>query len=220
MILFFLVPGCWLGVPAGGSMLAQGSGAAARGDLPAASRIILGVTLGRTNLAEVQARLGRSIAWSEGDASAAEEVICYATPEPHPTVIVFGSNSEMAGPPDNEVTDIRVVKGQAYAQRTRCAPLPQRNIGTPSGLALGISREVVRAILGKPLQPGLSKWRYSWSTDMLLPRTDKNYGYWLSRKEECFEGKQPFFTTTSEVEVLFDRDGVAELDFRRIESIC
>ena len=39
--------------------------------------------------------------------------------------------------------------------------------------------------------------------------------YWLGRKQECFEGKNPFFVIGSEITVKFDCDVVVALTFGR-----
>ena len=189
-------------------------------DLPADSRTVLGVILGQSSLATVQEKLGPANMWAQGDASTAEEVVCYVTDEPHSIVIAFASNSEMAGPPDNEVTDITIVGSAAYPQRSKCRTISLKNLGTPSGLGLGITREKVRAILGAPLHSTSAKWGYLWSVDRPLLKSDNSYEYWLSRKAECFAGGEPFFSVNSGIDIMFDGDTVARLGFERIETIC
>lgn len=200
--------------------IAKSNATASKGDLPIDSRTILGVTLGRSTLATVQQKLGSAKMWREGDASTAEEAICYVTSEPHATVIVFASNSEMAGPPENQVTDIRMMGSESYPQRAKCAGISAENIRTPSGLGLGISRKTVRTILGAPSHGTLSKPIYTWNIIKPLPKSDKNYDYWASRKEECFDGKEPFVNVGSEIRVVFNDDVVVALSFERMESIC
>lgn len=215
-----LVLFCWLVLAAGSRSLANAT--AAKGDLQVSSRIVMGITLGRSNLAAVEKRLGPAKAWSEGDASTAEHLLCYVTTGPNPMAIVFASNSEMAGPPENQVTDIRIMSSDAYPERSRCGTLAVsgNDIGTPSGLKAGISRDRVREILGTPSRRTPTSWTYSWSVDRPLPTSDKNYQYWLSRKEECFNGRPPFFTVDSEINVLFDGGVATVLRFERIESVC
>jgi hypothetical protein len=160
--------------------------------------------------------------WSEGDASTAQQVICYIAAEPRAVAIIFASNSEMAGPPNNEVTDITIMRSEAYSQRTKCGKLtiPAIEIQTSSGLRLGVSQSRIREILGPPFHGTAATWNYMWTVNESLPESDKNYRYWLSRKEECFDGKQPFITVSSQVEVSFEGGAVTAVHLRRIESIC
>ncbi len=189
-------------------------------DVGIASRTVLGITLGRSTLNEVQEKLGPAKLWSSGDAATAEQKVCYVTKSRRPVVVVFASNSEMAGPPENQVTDIRILRSEAYAERSKCVAISAENIRTPNGLELGINGETVRKILGIPSRGTPAKPIYFWSVDRPLPKSDKNYHYWISRREECFDGKEPFVTVSSEIHVVFDRDVVVGLSFERMESIC
>jgi hypothetical protein len=196
------------------------SRAATRPDVD--SRTILGITLGHATLAEVTAKLGAATLWGDGDASTAEMKVCYVTQEPNPVVIMFASNAEMAGPPENQVTDIRIVKVAAYKQRSNCRSLTIHGdeVSAASGLTLGLTTQRVRNILGPPRSISGSSWDYSWSVDESLPASDKNYQRWMVRRDECFEGKKPFFTVSSEIVVQFGGGKVISLSLRRIESIC
>lgn len=193
-----------------------------RGDLGIDSRTILGVTLGRSNLAEVQATLGRTTLWSDGDASTAEGKVCYVTQEPNAVVVIFASNSEMAGPPENQVTDIRIFKSSAYVHRAKCLPLPisAERVRTKSGLGIGLSHRDIRRILGPPRSATPTRWKYSWSIDVPLPASNRYYEYWRSREKECFDGEAPFFWLGSTISVEFEGDAVTALSLSRMESIC
>jgi hypothetical protein len=211
----------------GSSAAQKGAAGASRrervkGDLSIDSRTILGITLRRSNLAEVQARLGRAKLWSDGDASTAESKVCYVTQEPNAVVLVFASNAEMAGPPENRVTDIRITKDVAYAERTKCLPLAisAEKVSTDSGLRLGLSQQGVRNILGPPRSATPSRWSYFWGIVRPLPVSDEHYSYWLSRKKECFEGLTPFVDVVSEIAVDFEGGTVTALSLRCMESIC
>jgi len=205
----------------------QGKTAPRGSDLPIDSRTVLGIVLGHSNLAGVEDKLGPAKIWGQGDAGTAEQAICYVTAEPRSVAIIFASNAEMAGTPNNEVTDISIVRSEAYPLRSKCGKLaiPAKDVQTLSGLRLGITRSRISQILGQnpvlgPILHSTSWWEYVWSVDEFLPKSDKNYAYWLSRKEECFGGKQPFFTVSSEIDVSRAGDVVSWLHLRRIESIC
>lgn len=191
-------------------------------DLDFNSRTVLGITLGRSNLSEVQAKLGQTRLWSDGDAATAEGKVCYVTKGPNATALVFASNTEMAGPPENQVTDIRILRATTYPDRAKCLPLriSSQKVSTRSGLRLGLRREEVRLILGPPRTSAASEWSYSWSVDLELPTSDPRYKDWAARKDECFNGKLPFFSVGSGIGVGFDGDVVTAISLSRMESIC
>ena len=197
-----------------------------RGDrltyLSVPSRTVLGITLGRSTLKEVQEKLGSAKLWSSGDAATAEQKVCYVTVSHRPVVVVFASSSEMAGPPQNRVTDIRIVGRGMYPDIANCLKLPisSNEVRTKSGLGLGISRQVVRSIIGMPTRVSKSEWSYFWSNDRPLPQSDKHYSYWASRSRECFDGKAPFFSVNSQLELRFDGNSLVALMVSRMESIC
>ena len=193
-----------------------------RSDLGVNSRTLMGVTLGESNLAQVQAKMGRTKLWTDGDASRAESKVCYITREPDAIVIVFASNAEMAGPPENSLTDIRVMKSAAYRQRLNCLLLSisGNDVATKNGLKIGLSREQLKRMLGPPEGTARPNWKYSWSVDQPLPKSANNYQQWLSKKEECFEGQSPFSTIYSEIDVRFDSNSVISFSLTRTESIC
>jgi hypothetical protein len=169
----------------------------------------------------VQARLGRAELWSDGDSSTLESKVCYVSEEPSAPVLVFASNVEMAGLPEDQVTDIRISKKTAYADRAKCLPLaiPAEKVSTRSGLRVGLSHQEIRRILGPVRSATPSTWSYSWSIDRPLPTSDRTYAYWLARKKECFDGELPFFSIGSEIDAEFQGDTVTALSLGRMESI-
>ena len=191
-------------------------------DLDVNSRTVLGIILGRSNLAEAQARLGRTRLWSDGDAATAEAKVCYVTQGPDAIVLVYASNLEMAGPPENQITDIRVLRATAYPGRAKCLPLriAREKVSTRSGLRLGLKRQEVRQILGPPHRSAALAWSYSWSVDLPLPTSDPYYKHWAAKKDECFNGKLPFFSVGSEIDVSFEGEVVTAISLSRMESIC
>lgn len=186
------------------------------------SMSLLGISLGHANLASVQEKLGRAKVWGDGDAGSAETKVCYTTRGADPVVLEFASNAEMAGPPENNVTTIRILRGATYQERSKCPSLTisASELRADNGLQLGLDQATVRKILGPPTGTIGSKWDYSWNVDQLLPASDKNYQYWIAKKDECFDGKSPFFTISSGITVRFDGGAVVSLTFRRIESMC
>jgi hypothetical protein len=189
-------------------------------DLDVPSRTILGITLGQSNLALVQEKLGAANLWGDGDGGNAESKVCYLTREPNSLVIIYAANSEMS--PDHIVTNIRILKKDAYKDRSNCLPLTigGDEVSTPNHLKIGSSREKVRAILGPPSRTVRSEWRYDWSVDRTIPKSDPYYQRWADKRQECFEGREPYFTASSDIAVQFKDDLVVALFFSRIDSVC
>lgn len=135
---------------------------------------VLGITLGHANLDTVQKRLGQAKVWGDGDAGLAETKACYVSRGADPVVLVFASNAEMAGPPENDVTDVRIVRSAAYRDRSKCGrlALSAKEVRADDGLKLGLDQEIVRKILGPPTGTAGSEWDYSRVlTSRLLLRT-------------------------------------------------
>jgi hypothetical protein len=65
-----------------------------------------------------------------------------------------------------------------------------------------------------------SKWRYYWSVDRPLPTSDKSYQQWMAKKNECFDGKDPFYSVNSQIAIQFEGEKVIGLSLSRIESTC
>ena len=189
-------------------------------DLAPDSTTILGITLGRSNLTEAREKFGSAKVWRDGDASSAETKVCYVGQEPNPLVMIFGSNDEMA--PGAEVTSIRILKRDDYKDRSRCLPIAMRaeKISSASGIRVGVSRENVRAILGAPNESGQTQWSYDREVERPIPKSAKNYQAWLARRQECFEGKEPFFWISSDITIHFKDDVVDGLTFSRIDTYC
>jgi hypothetical protein len=190
-------------------------------DLPSSSRTILGITLGESNLDNVQAKLGRARVWGDGDAGTAETKVCYLRNGTDSIALIFASNAEMAGS-SQQVTDIRIVKRPAYKDSANCQrfDIAEEQVHTISGLRLGIDGGEIRRILGQPSESKNGQWNYDWSVDRPLPESDKNYEYWSARRQGCFEGKTPYYTIVSSITVRFERELVVEIAIRRIDSIC
>jgi len=156
----------------------------------------------------------------DGDGGNAESKVCYVTRDPNSLAVIFAANSEMSL--DDVVTNIRILKQDAYKDRSNCLPLAigGDEVSTLSNLKIGISREKVRAILGPPARIDRSEWSYDWSVDRRIPKTNKYYQHWLDKREECFEGKEPYYTTSSGITVQFKNDLAVALILFRIDSVC
>ena len=159
------------------------------------SRTILGITLGRANLAQVQAKFGPAKLWRDGDASTAEMKVCYLSAEPDAVAIVFASNAEMAGPPENQVTDIRIVELAAYKDRSNCRNLtiPGNEVTTTNGLGLGLTRQRVRSILGAPTSIAGSTWEYSWDVDVPIPPYRQELPVLAGQEGRVLRGQEAVF---------------------------
>ena len=212
---------CFLVIPAVGSLSTSVQADNTRpGDLDINARTIFGITLGKANLTSVQAKLGRAKVWGDGDASSAESKVCYFTRGADSLVITFAANAEMS--PNGEITDVRVVRRAGYKNQSYCQPLNTNGdqVRTGSGLKLGVTPNEVRLMMGKPSRSNRVEWDYAWSIDRSIPQSDKSYQYWLARRQECFEGKEPYYTTLGGILIRFNGGVVDALSLTRYESLC
>ena len=99
----------WMGGSFGDVTAAQSNVEASRKDVGVGSITLLGITIGHSNLADVRRKFGPNSVQLSGDAATAANMICYTTEGAAPVVIVFASNAEMAGPPENIVTDVSIL---------------------------------------------------------------------------------------------------------------
>jgi hypothetical protein len=129
-------------------------------DLDIGSRTVLGITLGQSNLTDVRRKFGPSAVWSSGDASTAADSVCFVSQDANPAAIGFASNAEMAGPPENIVTDVTIVARKAYPESSCCrsVTISPSAIATTTGLRLGLSLNRIRN-LRNSCGPGTSaRW--------------------------------------------------------------
>jgi len=130
-------------------------------DLGIQSFTIAGVSLEKDQIEQVEAKLGKTRTVQRGDASGGREQICYTSangPEKIHLIFEYG---------EVESTFYLFAGGADWKGGRFCAPSDgvSNALSTASGLKLGLSREQVESILGKPDKAAGNKLVYFRETE-------------------------------------------------------
>jgi hypothetical protein len=147
---------------------------------------ILGFTLGKNTIADVQAKLGASTIGQCSNDEGANKVICYVSPDSDKTTIFFeagvsGGWSQLGG--------FRIISG-ARSPNCRLACTASKAVGrdvqTRGGLKLGLTRTEVLSLLGTPVRTAEDKLAFEWlsrrpMTKQEIAKSGQNpvvYAFW------------------------------------------
>ncbi len=122
---------------------------------------VLGVTIGVTSRAQVEAALGTAAEFKIGLGQAADDAVCYRSSLKNDDTVVVFSFGALGGWTD--VTQISVSQGEPASIRSaHCAASRKisRNLKFLKGLSLGMSSADVRQALGPPSRAKKSKLSY------------------------------------------------------------
>ncbi|MBV9080293.1 MAG: hypothetical protein JO102_04145 [Elusimicrobia bacterium] len=191
---------------------------AAAADMDAKARTLMGLAVGDATFADVQTKLGFTSIADLGDAEDPAFLLCY---ESGGALVRFVSNGQFGGPPKYPVVGVRVGPTSERPSGVRCAKLPKDAVPRlDNGLALGAKRADVEKLMGKPSTDKGDRWIYSASIDEPMPRTDPQFDYWAPKKDECFDGRDPYFTIGSNVVVKFTSGTVTDFAVVRTKTAC
>jgi hypothetical protein len=182
---------------------------------------VLGVRLGIDGLDDVVALLGQASIRKEGDASTARSVVCYvATLSTGQVVVSFASDSELHGAPEFTVTNIEIEVAPAR-KAGQCGELNAKEGRSLYSLALlGKNRSEVLHELGVPSGQAGEELKFSQCEQLPLPESSEKYGYWMGKKDDCFEGKTPYLDACSGLTLVFSGDRLERITLSYVESIC
>jgi hypothetical protein len=130
-------------------------------DIAAGDAAILGFSIGHATLKDVQAKLGSASVRRVSREEESDVSICYVSPADG-TVLVFYTGVMGGG---TDITWFALWSHEAaYPHASRCTPskLVTRSLSTESGVRLGLTKEEVERIVGKPPQNGLKSNKYSY----------------------------------------------------------
>jgi len=115
-------------------------------DIDARHFQIAGVTLGSDQVKDLEAKVGKAKRLERGDASSGREQVCYVPADDQTKIHLIFEFGEV------ESTFYLFVGGSDWRGSGLCAKSKQVSMssGTASGLKLGITRDQLEAILGKP----------------------------------------------------------------------
>jgi hypothetical protein len=135
------------------------------GELPVDHRTILGVTVGKGTISEVQRKLGAAKQLNIGDAGCSETIICYCTADPKDrTILVFSAHGEMSDKAKT-ISEFYLSNGQIISEcdsrkttlvdeKKTCFTTPRvsASLKTESGISLDMPVEKLISVIGKPTE--------------------------------------------------------------------
>lgn len=199
-------PGCDERIVAVGGPCLEGATTSRTGDLPASSREVLGFRLGEHSFDDARRLFGNAQRWHSGDAAASEDKLCYVARDGEQQVtLVLSSNSEMS---EGAIDGIAVIGGPT-GFAGRCLSLVSRRpeeLGTSSGIRLGMSLAQMTAILGQPTEVRGDYVFYVYCSDKKLERTDPAY-------QQCKVGDSSVASRCSGLTARFDDDRLRWVEF-------
>jgi len=181
-----------------------------RRELPQAARQLnlLDFTLGKSTLDDVRARLGDSKTRKCSREEEASNEICYVSAGPDRTKVVF-----MAGFSGGwtQLDGYKIVSSELHPECYRlCSPgtFATNEIRTPSGLRLGLTRQEVMRVMGKPTH---SRRKQDYVPIRITPANDER------RDRAAEQGlsvplKNPYWNVLDTVYVVLANGIVVELE--------
>lgn len=168
---------------------------------------ILGLTIGRASLKDVQAKLGST---EERDLS-----VCYVSPIDG-TVLVFYSGVMASGWKNITRFDLWS-REAAFPHTSQCTSSNSvsRSLRTQSGIRLGLTKADLEQILGKPTKRGSKSDRYNFLCRRKMTEDEikgfKTANNWDVRSD-------PYFDRMSWVEVRYMDSTTSRIEISEIES--
>jgi hypothetical protein len=125
---------------------------------------MMGFTLGKSTVADVQASLGKSVPRKCSREEEASKEVCYVSTGKDQTKVVFEAGFSGGW---KELDGYKVIAGtserRCYRQCPRASQVTS-DVQTEGGLKLGLTREQLIALLGAPKQARGNKLRFQWQS--------------------------------------------------------
>lgn len=175
---------------------------------------ILGFKIGTSTLTEVQAKLGRAKLTRVSRDEESDSSICYISPADG-TVLVFYTGVMGAG---EEVTWFALWSRQAdFQHSSQCTSsnVISKNVGTASGIRLGLSKADFEKIAGKSRSPASNPVKY----DYLCRRkmTENEIKGFKSTNNWDASG-DPYFDRTSWIKAWYGNATISRVEVGEFES--
>lgn len=133
-------------------------------------REILGFTLGKSTLADVESKLGKSAARKCSREEEASKEVCYISAGKNQTRVVFEAGFSGSW---KELDGYKVIAGSlqrpCYRQCPRASQVPG-DVQTEGGLKLGLTREQLIALLGPPKRTRGNKLSFEWQSRQAMTK--------------------------------------------------
>jgi len=134
---------------------------------------ILGFTLGSSTLADVQAKFGKSATRTCSREEEAPAELCYVSAGKDKTRVVFEAGFSGGW---KEMDGFKVIAGSlqqpCYRQCPR-SPQVTSDVQTEGELKLGLTREQLIALLGRPKQARGNKLSFEWQSRQAMTKEEK-----------------------------------------------
>jgi hypothetical protein len=172
---------------------------------------ILGFTLGKSTLADVEAKLGKSAARRCSSGEEASKGLCYLVGD---TTVVFESGFSGGW----KVLDgYKVISdGSQRSCYRRCPRASQvtNEVRTEGGLELGLTREKLIALLGRPKESRGSKLTFEWESRQAMTKEQ------VKAESETFNSPitDPYYDVQDTIRVTLTESRVAEFSVNHVVS--
>jgi hypothetical protein len=172
---------------------------------------LMGFTLERSTLADVQGKLGATTSGRCSSEEEASKMICYVSSASDKTRVVFESGFSGGW---SVLDGFRVVSGSLTPDcRLQCLRTSafDNNIKTSGGLRLGLTRQQLIALLGAPTKENRNRLTFErqWKRPMTKAEIDKETQTFKTPVTE------PYFDVLDSIEVTFTGARVGEFEVRR-----
>lgn len=184
-----------------------------RVEITDADATILGFAIGHASLVDVQAKLGSAKIERVSREEESDTAICYRSPADG-TVLVFYSGA-MGGWKD--ITWFAIWSREAaFPHASQCASstLVSQSVSTDSGLRLGLTKNEVAEIAGRPTKVGPTSSKYEYLC--LQKMTEEQIKGFKANNWDVT--KDPYLDRMSWIDVRYVNSAAARLEIGRIES--
>jgi hypothetical protein len=184
---------------------------------------VFGISVGGSKTIEdVMNHLGAARILRFGDASEAEERICYRVRDEkgRENTLFFASIQGMALP-SRQVNSIRLIKSNSnLAQKKNCGVLHLRRLNGLGPIHLGMSREEIRRTRGPDISTSDDSMIYSMCTRKYLAGSDPLFARWIGRAE-CFDDpKRPYLDDCRTMKIDFKKGHAVSIGINRNQGAC
>jgi hypothetical protein len=185
-----------------------------RAEITDTDATVLGFAIGHASLKDVQAKLGSAKIERVSREEESDTAMCYVSPVDG-TVLVFYSGA-MGGWKD--ITWFAIWSREAaYPHPSQCASstLVSQNLATASGLRLGLTKNELEEIAGRPMKVGPASAKYEYICRRKMTGEEikgfKDVNNWDVTSD-------PYFDRMSWIEVQYVNSAASRLEIGRIES--
>ena len=187
-----------------------------KNDLDKSARTILGLTLEKKlTLKDVMNKLGKAQTFETGDAAAYEKKVLYLVENKGEKMAISFASGEMGG--GKNVTIVRVFYPKYFETNVNWGSTLNivNEVAFENGLKLGVDKEQVLNLLGKPDKRIGAEFRYYFSHRMKVPKTDPIYDEYIKTQH----GMKPIRSAYGAVVIKFDGDKAVFIEIERTEGI-